>query len=84
MKFPTNIRKTLTRDIFALKVPGGREPDSKMVNDKVSDIGTIKTHYQDIHNDISDKHQKKPSKGAFLALKVPGGREPEFCRGQKY
>ena len=55
----------------------------KKVNNEVScdgickfEIGTIKNHYKDIHNDIFDKHQKKPPKGVFLTLKVPEGQDP--------
>ena len=59
----------------------------KKVNDKVScdgirkfEIGTMKTHYKDIHNDILEKHQKKPRKGVFLALKEPPGHTQELSR----
>ena len=62
----------------------------KKVNDGVScdgickfEIGTIKNHYKDIHNEILDKIQKKTPKGVFLALKVPEGHEPDFFRGQQ-
>ena len=44
----------------------------KKANDAFSPTGickfefsTIKNHYKDIHDDILDKHQKKPPKGMF-------------------
>ena len=51
----------------------------KSVNDKIPGIGTckfefatIKNHYNDIHNGILDKHQKKPQKGHFSPKRAPG------------
>ena len=58
--------------IFSPKSPQGSKKHPKKVNNKVSGIGTckfefsiIKNHYNNIHNDILDKHQKKPQKGCF-------------------
>ena len=65
---------------LALKVARGRETHHpKRVNNKVSGIGTckfefntIKHHYNDIHNDILDKHQKKsPERGVFSPKRAP-------------
>ena len=58
---------------LAIKVPRGREPDSKMGEREVSGIGTckfefstIKNPYNDIQNGIFDNHHKKPQKrGVF-------------------
>ena len=59
----------------------------KRVNGKVSGIGTykfefstIKNDYNDIHNDILDKHQKKAPNGVVLALKEPPGHTQELSR----
>ena len=59
----------------------------KRVNDTFTGIetckfefSTIKNHYNDIHNDILDKHQKKAHKGAFLALKEPPGHIQDLSR----
>ena len=73
---------------LALISPQGTWNTSQQkVNDKVSCIGTykfefstIKNHYNDIHNGILDKHQKKPQKGCFLALKEPPGHTQELSR----
>ena len=72
--------------IFSPKSPQGtRNTSQKRVNDKVSNIGTckfefttIKNHYNDIHNGILDKQQKKPQKGVFLALKEPPGHTQSY------
>ena len=67
------------------KPTGTLHPIPKKVKDEVLcddickfEIGTIKNHYEDIHNDFLGKHQKKPPKGVFLALKVPEGHERVF------
>ena len=76
------------RGVLALKVPeGANQIFKKLVNDETSgtgtcklEFGTIKNHYNDIRNDISDKHQKKPSKRVFLALKEPPGHVQKLLR----
>ena len=65
--------------LLAIKVPRGREPDSKKwVNGEVSGIvtckfefSTIKNPYNDKDNGIFDNHHKKPQKGVFFSPKSP-------------
>ena len=76
---------------LAIKVPRGREPDSKnLVNGEVSGIGTYRFEFSTIKTSITAYKmafltiiRKSPQKGVFLALRVPRGREPEFCQGQQ-
>ena len=71
--------------------PGGVTTRPKRKNDEVSSTGTckfefsaIKNHYKDIREDILDKYQKSPQKGAFSALKAPGARNAELWQGPNY
>ena len=57
----------------------------KKVNDDVScndickfEFNTIKNHYSNIHNDILDKHQKRPQEGIFSPKSAWGTRTRVF------